>query len=80
MTGPKRSGHRGARGVDDLVGRYLADIGQYPLLTAAEEIELAHAIEDGREAELRLAEEPDLKPAVPAALRRQVRAAGTATP
>ncbi|HEY1117016.1 MAG TPA: sigma-70 family RNA polymerase sigma factor [Acidimicrobiales bacterium] len=78
MADPNRSGHRGARGVDDLVGRYLADIGQYPLLTAAEEIELAQAIEDGREAELRLAEEPDLKPAVRAALRRQVRTAATA--
>ncbi len=78
MADPKRSGHRGARGPDDLVGRYLADIGQYPLLTAAEEIELAQAIEDGREAELRLAEELDLKPAVRASLRRQVRAAAAA--
>ena len=78
MADPKRSGHRGARGADDLVGRYLADIGQYPLLTAAEEIELARAIEDGREAELRLAEELDLKPAVRASLRRQVRAAAAA--
>ena len=78
MTGPKRSGHRGARGPDDLVGRYLADIGQYPLLTAAEEIELAQQIEDGKEAELRLAEEIDLKPAVRAALRRQVRQAAAA--
>ncbi len=78
MADPKRSGHRGARGPDDLVGRYLADIGQYPLLTAAEEIELARAIEDGREAELRLAEELDLKPAVRAALRRQVRSASAA--
>jgi len=73
VADPKRSGHRGARGPDDLVGRYLADIGQYPLLTAAEEVALAQQIEDGREAELRLAEELDLKPAVRAALRRQVR-------
>jgi len=78
LTGPKRSGHRGARGPDDLVGRYLADIGQYPLLTAAEEVELAQQIEDGREAELRLAEEPDLKPATRATLRRQVRLAAAA--
>ena len=78
MADPKRNGHRGARGPDDLVGRYLADIGQYPLLTAAEEIELAQAIEDGREAELRLVEELDLKPAARAALRRQVRAAANA--
>ena len=78
MADPKRNGHRGARGPDDLVGRYLADIGQYPLLTATEEVELAQAIEDGREAELRLAEELDLKPAVRAALRRQVRNAATA--
>ena len=47
MAGPKRSGHRGARGPDDLVGRYLTEIGQYPLLTAAEEIELARRIERG---------------------------------
>jgi len=78
VADPKRSGHRGARGPDDLVGRYLADIGQYPLLTAAEEVTLAQQIEDGREAELRLAEELDLKPAVRAALRRQVREGASA--
>ena len=78
MADPRRNGHRGARGPDDLVGRYLSDIGQYPLLTAAEEIVLAQKIEHGREAELRLAEGLALKPAVRAALRRQVREGATA--
>ena len=77
MADPKRSGHRGARGPDDLVGRYLADIGRYPLLTAAEEIELAQCIEDGRLAEDRL-EEAGLSSAERASLRRQVRRAGDA--
>ncbi len=77
MAGPKRSGHRGARGPDDLVGRYLSDIGQYPLLTAAEEIELAQKIELGREAELKLAEGVD-KPALRASLRRDLREAANA--
>ena len=55
MAATKRNGHRGARGPDDLVGRYLTEIGQYPLLTAAEEVELAQQIEDGKEASERLA-------------------------
>ncbi len=79
MAGPKRSGHRGARGPDDLVGRYLSDIGQYPLLTAADEIDLAQQIEAGRAAEERLgAEGDDLSPAQRAALRREIRKAGNA--
>ena len=39
----------------DLTRRYLAELGSYPLLTAAQEAELAEAISLGREAEERLA-------------------------
>ena len=77
MAGPKRSGHRGARGPDDLVGRYLTEIGQYPLLTAAEEIDLAQKIEDGRLAQEQL-DAGDVVPALRPALRRTVREAGKA--
>ena len=43
---------RGDRDVmEDLVRRYLREIGAYPLLTAAEEVELAQAIEHGRRAQ-----------------------------
>ncbi|MGK2928271.1 MAG: sigma-70 family RNA polymerase sigma factor [Acidimicrobiales bacterium] len=77
MAGPKRSGHRGARGPDDLVGRYLTEIGQYPLLDAAEEIVLAQQIEAGHEAEARL-ETEQLSPSVQATLRRDIRGAATA--
>ncbi len=77
MAGPKRSGHRGARGPDDLVGRYLTEIGRYPLLTAAEEIDLAQKIEAGLAAEEQL-ELGDLTPAVRATLRRDVREAAKA--
>ncbi len=77
MAGAKRNGHRGARGPDDLVGRYLSDIGQYPLLTAAEEVELAQKIEAGHLAEERL-EDDDVTTAQRAALRREVRQAAAA--
>jgi RNA polymerase sigma factor (sigma-70 family) len=77
VAGPKRSGHRGARGPDDLVGRYLTEIGQYPLLTAAEEIDLAQKIEDGRLAQEQL-DAGDVVPALRPALRRTVREAGKA--
>ena len=77
MAGTKRSDRRGARGSDDLVGRYLTEIGQYPLLSAAEEIELAQAIEAGRLAEVRLADET-LTPGERGILGRDVRNAGKA--
>ena len=42
---------RGDRGVmEDLTRQYLREIGTYPLLTAAQEVELAAAIERGRRA------------------------------
>jgi RNA polymerase primary sigma factor len=37
--------------VDDLVRQYLREIGAYPLLTAADEVNLAMAMEAGREAQ-----------------------------
>ncbi len=36
---------------DDLIRRYLGEIGMYPLLTAAEEVELAQTMEQGRRAQ-----------------------------
>jgi len=55
----------------DLVKLYLRDIGRYPLLTKADEIRLAQAIEAGREAQLVLGD-PDvtLSPARRRELRR----------
>ena len=78
MAGTRRSGHRGARGPDDLVGRYLTEIGQYPLLTAAEEIDLAQQIEAGKVAAERLETPDGLTPSERATLRRTVRTAGKA--
>jgi RNA polymerase primary sigma factor len=39
----------------DLTRRYLSELGAYPLLTAEQEVELARAIEAGRDADLELA-------------------------
>ena len=47
---------RGAQDGEDLVKLYLSDIGQYPLLTKADEARLAQAIELGREAAATIAE------------------------
>ena len=46
---------RGDRDAEDLVGRYLVEIGRYPLLTADDEVRLANAMEAGRVAEEALA-------------------------
>ena len=78
MAGTKRSGHRGARGPDDLVGRYLTDIGQYPLLTAADEVELAQLIEKGRLAEEAFEAGGRLSPAKKGELNRDIRKAAQA--
>ncbi len=59
----------------DLVRLYLDGIGRYPLLRPEEEVELARAVEDGREAAARLEAEADrLEAAEAARLRRRVRA------
>ncbi|MDE3204802.1 MAG: sigma-70 family RNA polymerase sigma factor [Acidobacteriota bacterium] len=59
----------------DLVRLYLDGIGRYPLLRPEEEVELARAVEDGREAAARLEAEADRLDAAEAArLRRRVRA------
>ncbi|MFW6205560.1 MAG: RNA polymerase sigma factor [Actinomycetota bacterium] len=44
----------------DLVRQYLREIGRVPLLTAADEVELARAVEAGLYAEDRLAHQPEL--------------------
>jgi len=51
--------------VEDLVRQYLREIGAYPLLTAADEVTLASAIEHGRDAErvLEATKPSDLSPA-----------------
>jgi RNA polymerase sigma factor (sigma-70 family) len=69
--------HRGdAGGGDsvDLTRRYLSELGSYPLLTAEQEVELAQAIEDGKAAEIELAEGSPTR-ARTAVLRKQVAAA-----
>jgi RNA polymerase primary sigma factor len=56
----------------DLVRQYLDELRAFPLLTAAEEVDLAKAIEAGRQAAAELVD-PDA--AVPARRRRQLQAA-----
>jgi RNA polymerase primary sigma factor len=46
--------------VSDPVRLYLNEIGRYPLLTAQQEVEIAMAVESGRKAAARLAEEEGL--------------------
>ena len=61
--------------VDDLVRQYLREIGAYPLLTAADEVNLAMAMEAGREAEAVLdAAGPSLSKARQRQLQRAVAA------
>ena len=59
---------------EDLVRLYLTDIGQYPLLTKEDEVELAQAIEAGAEARAELEREGGLSPVRRRELRRLVRA------
>jgi RNA polymerase sigma factor (sigma-70 family) len=63
---------RAAQDGEDLVKLYLSDIGQYPLLTKADEARLAQAIELGREAAATIAETPKLTPAKRRELRKVV--------
>jgi RNA polymerase primary sigma factor len=61
--------------VDDLVRQYLREIGAYPLLTAADEVSLAMAMQAGREAEAVLgAAGSSLAPARRRQLKRAVSA------
>ncbi len=55
---------------EDLVRLYLADIGQYPLLTKDDEVRLAQAIEAGHQARGRLDSEAHLTPTTTRQLRR----------
>src|SRR4051812_15627726 len=49
------AGRRDADLVEDLVRQYLKEIGEYELLTAADEVALAKTMEAGHEAEQELA-------------------------
>jgi RNA polymerase sigma factor (sigma-70 family) len=62
----------------DLTRQYLAELGEYPLLTAADEARLAQAIVDGRSAEERLAEDATLSRRARNELQRAVRTADQA--
>ncbi|CAN5555897.1 N/A [soil metagenome] len=68
-----RATRRTGTDADDLVRRYLDELGAHPLLTAGEEVTLAAAIVAGRDAEARLAEG-----ALTPAARRRLRAAAAA--
>jgi len=57
----------------DLLALYLADIGRYPLLSAADEVRLAQEIELGQAARVALEERTDLTPKERRDLRRSVR-------
>src|SRR5690554_2810913 len=61
------------RVTSDLLALYLAGVGRRRLLTAEDEVRLAQAIEEGREAEARLESDEDLTPKERVALQRAVR-------
>ncbi|CAL9407796.1 RNA polymerase principal sigma factor HrdA [Streptomyces sp. enrichment culture] len=56
----RRAADRAAAPSSDLFRQYLREIGRIPLLTAAEEVELARRVEAGLFAEEKLARTPDL--------------------
>lgn len=58
---------------DDLVRQYLNEIGRYPLLTKADERELAQRIEAGTAARSRIESEERLSPGQKRELRRTIR-------
>ena len=62
------AGHNDSDASDDLIRRYLREIGEYELLTAAGEVALGQAIEAGLEAEEALREAASL----PASRRRKL--------
>ena len=59
---------------DDIVKRYLSEIGEFRLLDKADEVRLAQAMEAGREASLSVESSARLTPAKRRALFRMVRA------
>src|ERR671914_415861 len=59
---------------EDLVRQYLREIGQYPLLTDVQEVELAQGIEEGEKAREKLAKAKRLTPKQRADLERKIRA------
>jgi RNA polymerase primary sigma factor len=74
---PGRNRSQESESTVDLTRRYLSELGNYPLLTAEQEVELAQAIEAGRLAELELdATKPSRSRAQ--ALRAQITAADAA--
>src|ERR671922_2409132 len=58
---------------EDLVRQYLREIGQYPLLTDVQEVELAQAIEAGEKARDKLSTAKKLTPKQRSALQAKVR-------
>ncbi|CAN5762294.1 N/A [soil metagenome] len=80
MATPARSAHRrhGPSDTDDLVRRYLDELGAHPLLTSGEEISLAGAISVGRDAAEKLATVPPPPSAERRRLNTAVAAAGEA--
>src|SRR5918997_6588119 len=58
---------------EDLVRQYLREIGQYPLLTDVQEVELAQAIEEGEKAVEKLAKAKKVSPKQKAQLQAKVR-------
>jgi RNA polymerase sigma factor (sigma-70 family) len=64
---------------EDLVRLYLNDVGKYALLTKADEVRLAQAVEAGRDARAELSAEPAPSPARQRELRRLVRHGDQAT-
>lgn len=61
------------RDEEDLVRLYLTDIGQYPLLTKNDEVELAQQIENGKQASVLLETETDLSTSKTRELKRDLR-------
>ena len=57
------AGRRDTDLVEDLVRQYLKEIGEYELLTAADEVELAKTMEAGLRAADELERAPSLTPA-----------------
>jgi RNA polymerase sigma factor (sigma-70 family) len=66
-------------GSDDLLGRYLTEVGQYPLLNRDSEVRLAQIIEAGAKSRARLAVDQDVDPIERRELESDVELAAEAT-